>query len=202
MTELHRALSDIRSIRGQLARGMEFRGYGPATLAVTGFAAWLASLVQWSWLGAGVRDIHAYLSVWVPTAVICFTIIIVEAQRRAAREHAGLAPQMMRAALEQFLPPLSVGLLLTVIICTRSPGVDWMLPGLWQLIFSLGVFASCRLLPAPIFAVGIWYLACGCTCLALGTEALSPWAMGVPFGIGQLLVALALHHGYRQNELG
>ncbi len=115
---------------------------------------------------------------------------------------AGLAPQMMRAALEQFLPPLSVGLLLTVILCTRSPAVCWMLPGLWQLIFSLGVFASCRLLPAPIFAVGIWYLACGLACLALGSEALSPWAMGVPFGIGQLLVALTLYHGYRQNELG
>lgn len=202
MTELHRALSDIRSIRGQLARGMEFRGYGPMALAATGVAAWLAALVQWSWLGAGVRDIHAYLAVWVPTAVICFTIIVVEAQLRATRVHGGLAPQMMRAALEQFLPPLSVGLLLTVILCTRSPGVCWMLPGLWQLIFSLGVFASCRLLPAPIFAVGVWYMACGLACLALGRsgDALSPWAMGVPFGIGQVLVALALRRGYRQHE--
>jgi hypothetical protein len=201
MTELHRALSDIRSIRGQLARGMEFRGYGPRALAATGLAAWLAALVQWSWLGERVRDIHAYLAVWVPTAVICFTIIVVEAHRRATRVHGGLAPQMMRAALEQFLPPLSVGLLLTVIICTRSPGACWMLPGFWQLIFSLGVFASCRLLPAPIFAVGVWYMACGLGCLALGKGgALSPWAMGVPFGIGQVLVAFALRHGYRQHE--
>lgn len=202
MTELHRALSDIRSIRGQLARGMEFRGYGPSALAATGIAAWLAAFVQWSWLGALTHDVHAYLAVWVPTAVICFSIIVVEAYLRATRLHAGLAPQMMRAALEQFLPPLSVGLLLTVIICTRAPGVCWMLPGLWQLIFSLGVFASCRLLPAPVFAVGLWYMACGLACLALGSAALSPWAMGLPFGVGQLLVALALHHGYRQHELG
>ncbi|HWG77001.1 MAG TPA: hypothetical protein VN660_09430 [Steroidobacteraceae bacterium] len=202
MTELHRALSDIRSIRGQLARGMEFRGYGPPALASTGIAAWLAAIVQWSWLGALTHDIHAYLEVWVPTAVICFSIIVIEAHVRATRLHGGLAPQMMRAALEQFLPPLSVGLLLTVILCTRLPGVCWMLPGLWQLIFSLGVFASCRLLPAPVFAVGVWYMACGLACLALGSEALSPWAMAVPFGIGQLLVALALHHGYRQHELG
>jgi len=203
MTELHRALSDIRSIRGQLARGMEFRGYGPAALAVTGLVAWIAALVQWSWLGTGVRDIHAYLAVWAPTAAICFAIIVVEAQLRSTRLHGGLAPQMMRAALEQFLPPLSAGLLLTVVICTRSPGVAWMLPGLWQLIFSLGGFPSSKKKTAPIFAVGIWYLACGLTCLALGRggAALSPWAMGVPFGIGQLLVSLALHHGYRQDEL-
>ncbi len=202
MTELHRALSEIRSIRGQLARGMEFRGYGPGALAVTGLLAWLAAIAQWSWLGAHVTDIHAYLRVWVPTAVISFALIVVEAQPRARRVHGGLAPQMMRAALEQFLPPLSAAFLVTIVILLRAPGISWMLPGLWQVIFSLGVFASCRLLPRPIFAVGVWYLACGLGCLALGTrgEALSPWAMGIPFGLGQWMVSLALRYGYRDDD--
>ena len=203
MTELHRALSEIRSIRGQLARGMEFRGYGPAALAVTALLALLAALVQWSWLGERTADIHAYLAVWVPTAVVSFGLIMFEAQLRARRLHGGMASQMMRAALEQFLPPLSVGLLVTVVIVMRVPGVAWMLPGLWQLVFCLGVFASCRLLPAPTFAAGVWYLACGLACLALGSrgEALSPWAMGIPFGVGQLMVSLALYLGYRKDEL-
>ena len=203
MTELHRALSEIRSIRGQLARGMEFRGYGPGALAVTSLLALLAAMLQRTWLGERAPDIHRYLAIWLPTAVICFMIIVVEAQLRARRLHGGLAPQMMRAALEQFLPPLSAGFLVTVILTLRAPGVGWMLPGLWQLIFSLGVFASCRLLPRPVFAVGVWYLACGLGALALGTrgQALSPWAMGVPFGVGQVLVSLALRHGYRHDEL-
>lgn len=203
MTELHRALSEIRSIRGQLARGMEFRGYGPTALAATALLALLAALVQWSWLGEHTTDIHAYLAVWVATAVVSFGLIMFEAQLRARRLHGDMASQMMRAALEQFLPPLSVGLLLTIVIVMRSPGVAWMLPGLWQLVFCLGVFASCRLLPPPTFAAGVWYLACGLACLALGSrgEALSPWAMGIPFGVGQLLVALALYLGYRHDEL-
>jgi len=202
MTELHRALSEIRSIRGQLARGMAFRGYGPGATAATGLLALGAALVQWGRLAGRTPDLREYLSVWVPTAVICFVIIVAEALLRARRLHGGMASQMMRAALEQFLPPLSAGLLLTVVIVTRAPGVSWMLPGLWQLIFSLGVFASCRLLPAPVFAVGVWYLACGLACLALGTrgEALSPWAMGVPFGAGQLLVSLALRQSDRADE--
>jgi hypothetical protein len=71
---------------------------------------------------------------------------------------------------------------------------------LWELIFSLGVFASCRFLPRQMFAVGVWYLAAGLYCLAVGSAGreLSPWAMGIPFGIGQLLVAAVLHFGYEE----
>src|SRR6185437_3493464 len=159
MTELSRALSQIRSIRGQLARGMEFRAYGPAAIAMTGILACLAALVQRRWLGTGVPALASYLTVWIPTAVVSLTLIVVEAQLRARRVHAGLAPQMMRAALEQFLPPLSAGLLLTVVLVLSAPASCWLLPGLWQIVFSLGVFASCRLLPRQIFGVGIWYLA-------------------------------------------
>jgi hypothetical protein len=73
-----------------------------------------------------------------------------------------------------------------------------MLPGLWAISFSLGVFASCRFLPRPMFAVGLWYLAAGLVCLVVesGPRELSPWAMGIAFGVGQLLVALALEYGY------
>jgi len=71
-------------------------------------------------------------------------------------------------------------------------------------VFSLGIFASCRFLPRQMFIVGIWYLAAGLTCLALsgGVETVSPWLMGIPFGIGQLLVAAVLQFGYRQAHEG
>ena len=72
-----------------------------------------------------------------------------------------------------------------------------MLPGLWQLIFSLGFIASCRSLPKPMFAVGVWYLGSGLACLAYahGVHALSPWAMALPFGVGQLAMAAILYWG-------
>ncbi len=70
-----------------------------------------------------------------------------------------------------------------------------MLPGLWQIFFGLGIFASCRLLPRPTFWVAVFYLGTGLTVLALagGDNALSPWAMGLPFGAGQLLAAAVLY---------
>ena len=67
------------------------------------------------------------------------------------------------------------------------------IPGLWQVIFSLGVFSSCRFLPRPMIAAGAWYLLTGLTCLALAdNRALSPWTMGISYGVGQLLVAAIL----------
>ena len=60
--------------------------------------------------------------------------------------------------------------------------------GLWQIFYSLGIFASCRLLPRPTFWVAVFYLGTGLAVLALahGEAALSPWAMGLPFGAGSI----------------
>lgn len=201
-TDLHKALSEISAIRGQIARGAEFRGYGPATVSATGLLALIAALVQFYCLAQPERDPSTYLTIWVPTAAVSLLIISLETFVRARRLHSGLAGQMMQAAAEQFLPAIVAGLLLTVVL-THSTAVGvWMLPGLWQIVFSLGVFASCRFLPRAMFIAGLWYLGCGLVCLALGPgqSALSPWAMGVPFGIGQLLVGAVLQFDYRVKD--
>ena len=85
--------------------------------------------------------------------------------------------------------------MLTVVLFYAAPAELWLLPGLWQILFSLGVFASRGSLPPAIALVGFWYLACGLASLALagGAHAFSPWAMGVPFGIGQALLAVIIY---------
>jgi hypothetical protein len=80
--------------------------------------------------------------------------------------------------------------LITIVLVRYAPTVLWMLPGVWQVIFSLGVFSSCRFLPRLVAAAGVWYLLTGMICIALAdVRSLSPWAMGIPYGLGQLLVA-------------
>lgn len=198
-TDLHKALSEISAIRGQIARGAEFRGYGPTTVAATGLLAAAAAALQAHWIPAPQRSIPAYLSIWVATAALSLLITAVETITRARRLHHGLALQMIHSAAEQFLPAIVAGLMLTVVLLGYAPASLWMLPGLWQVVFSLGIFASCRFLPRPMFVAGAWYLCCGLVCLAFGAgrAALAPWTMGLPFGIGQLLVAavLCFSHG-------
>jgi hypothetical protein len=88
---------------------------------------------------------------------------------------------------------MAAGGLVTPVLAT--PEHAWLLPGLWQVLFGLGIFASYRLLPPATFWVALFYLLAGVVCLliARGEAALTPWAMGVPFGVGQLLAAGVLY---------
>jgi hypothetical protein len=190
MNELNKALRDISSIRRQVARSTEFRGYGPATLAATGGLAILAAGAQAIWLPSPANHVPVYLTIWLSTAIVSAALIVLQTVNRSRRVHSGMADEMIRMAVEQFLPAAGAGALLTFVIADAVPSVRWMLPGLWQITFSLGVFSSCRFLPRPMAVAGAWYLLTGLTCIALADDrALSPWAMGISYGAGQLLVA-------------
>jgi hypothetical protein len=203
MEELDRALADITAIRSQLARGTEFRGYGPMTVAATGFVAVAAAGMQALWLPDPAADLLSYVVIWIATAAISIVLIGIEMVARSRRIHTGLADAMIHAATEQFTPAGVAGALLTFVLFRFAPQSLWMLPGLWQIIFSLGIFASCRSLPRPMFAAGVWYLAAGLVGLAFanGVHAYSPWAMAVPFGVGQLLIAAVLYWSVGESDV-
>jgi hypothetical protein len=201
MTELHRALAEINAIRNQVARGTQFRGYGPRTVAASGVLALIVAALQARWSAGSGHDATSFVEIWAAVAAVSAGFSAWETISRSRRVHVGFAREMINSAVEQFLPALAVGMLLTVVLLRCAPQALWMLPGLWQISFSLGIFASCRFLPRPMFAVGLWYLAAGLVCLVLesGPRELYPWAMGIPFGVGQLLVALTLEHGYEES---
>lgn len=193
--DLDQALAEIAAIRSQMARTMVFRGYGPATVAATGLLAIAAAVLQAAWLDDPARDLNRYLALWTATAMLCAGLVAGEMVARTRRVHGDLAQEMLWAAVEQFIPAAVTGGLLTLMLQTVAPEVAWMLPALWQLLFGLGAFASSRFLPAPIFWVGAWYLAAGLGSLVLarGAHALSPAAMGIGFGGGQLLTGAILY---------
>ena len=93
------------------------------------------------------RKIAVYLAIWIATAALSLIIISIETVMRSRRIQSGLAMEMIHSALEQFLPGIVAGFLLTGVLLRCAPQSLWMLPGLWQMLFSMGVFASCRFLP-------------------------------------------------------
>ncbi|HEX4199055.1 MAG TPA: hypothetical protein VHZ26_16585 [Caulobacteraceae bacterium] len=197
MSNLDRALAEISAIRGQMARASEFRGYGPATFAATALLAVLAAVAQDIWLKDPAAHVGAYLSLWIGVAAASAAIIGLEMVTRSRRMHSDLAGEMIRAAVEQFLPAAAAGALITAVLWRFAAQSLPLIPGLWQIIFGLGVFASCRFLPRAMALVGVWYLAIGLVCLAHsgGAQAFSPWGMGLAFGVGQGLVAVVLQRG-------
>ncbi len=182
MRDLDKALADIFAIRSQIAAGTAFRGYGPATVAATGGLALFTALFQFLWLDDPTGRPVVFFSGWAATA---------------------LADAMVHQAIEQFLPPGVAGALLAVMLWKFAPETLWMLPGLWQVLVSLGVFASVRSLPRTVALGGAWYFVAGFATLLLASQshALSPWTMGLPFVIGQLLMAAILHFASGETDV-
>ena len=202
MRDLDKALADITAIRSQMARGTEFQGYGPVTVAATAMLAMLGGGAQALWVPEPASNVSGYLTLWIAAAAISVVLIGIEMVARSRRIHSGLADEMIHSATEQFIPAGVAGALVTFVLLRVAPETLWMLPGLWQIVFSLGFFASCRSLPRPMFAVAVWYLATGLASLAFanGAQAFSPWAMAVPFGLGQLLMAAILYRSVGTNH--
>jgi hypothetical protein len=197
--DVEEALSGISALRLQMARSTEFRGFGPGALAATGVIAVGAAWAQARWAPDPLADVGAYVGLWSGAAALSVGLVGAEAVRRSRVAHLGLADDMLVAAAEQFLPAAFAGVLLTFVLLARAPGALWMLPGLWQIFLGLGAFAACRNLPPLMRIVAGWYLATGLACLAFaqGANALSPWAMGAPFGLGEALAAALLWWSYR-----
>jgi hypothetical protein len=202
MRDLDKALADIFAIRSQIAAGTAFRGYGPATVAATGGVALLTAILQFLWLDNPTDQPLTFLAAWAAAALLSGGLVWVEMQARSRRHHSGLADAMIQQAVEQFLPAGVAGVLLAIMLWKFAPETLWMLPGLWQILVSLGVFASVRSLPRSIAFAGAWYFISGFTVLLLASQShtLSPWTMGLPFLIGQLLMAGLLYFASGEND--
>lgn len=199
--ELDEALSQIAEIRQQMARTEVFRGYRAAPVAFSGLLAGTAAALQASWLPDPTRQVGRYLVLWVSAAVLSAIVAGVGMALRGMASSAWRR-RMTWLAVEQFMPCLIAGGLVTAVVARNAPELIWMLPGLWQVLFSLGVFASYRLLPRATCAVAFFYLITGILCLAIARDesALAPWAMGVPFGVGQLLAASILYWTLERDD--
>ena len=66
MADLYKALAQIHAIRGQVARGTEFRGYGPETVAATGLLAGAAAVLcaALGAVGVGIALVVELLGHW------------------------------------------------------------------------------------------------------------------------------------------
>jgi hypothetical protein len=194
MNDLHKALADIGNIRLHLAAGTMFRGFGPSVIATTGVFALVTAAVQ-SMLVGHAGDPLLFVAVWATVAAFSAALIGVEMIARTRRHHGGLADAMLFNAVEHFLPVGAAGVVICLVLVRFAPDSVWLLPGLWQLLMSVGLLVTLRFLPRSISIAGAWYFLAGAAVLIISSQdrSLSPWAMGVPFGIGQLLTAGLLH---------
>lgn len=193
--EIREALERIDLIHAQVARTSVFRGYKAATVGCTGMIAILASVIQPFVVPHPMQDIWRYVQLWSGVAALSVILVAVELATRYRSSGSSLQRAQTVLAIEHLLPCLLAGACVTWVIVQFAPMSAPLLPGLWAILFSLGVFATCRQLPDMALVVALFYLIAGVTCMATahGDHALSPWAMAGTFGAGQLLTAAVLY---------
>lgn len=203
MRDLDRALADIANIRSHLAAGTMFRGFGAAVMAVTGLLAVAIAGAQTIWPEALAGDALTMLVGWVATAVVSAVLVVAEMLARSRRHHGGLADAMIWNAIQQFLPAGFAGGAVGLVLARFAPDSLWILPGLWQVLVALGIFASLRTMPPLITLVGAWYFVAGIAVMIMASSAdqLSPWLMGLPFAVGQFLMAAVLHFASGEHNV-
>ena len=192
---LQDAIAQIGEIQTQLERTQVFRGYRSVAVGSTGLLAMGGSVVQALWLPNPANAVHKWLALWITIAAASVVIAGWELMQRVYDTSSPFQSRASRSALKQFVPSLCAGIAVTWALMTAAPELAWVLPGIWSVLFSLGVFSSLLILPRGGFAIALHFLLSGVICLrfAHGTYALAPWTMFVTFGVGQLLAAAILY---------
>ncbi|HEX3726078.1 MAG TPA: hypothetical protein VHV08_07530 [Pirellulales bacterium] len=193
--ELREALLQIAEIRRHMAKSDVFRGYRSAPVALSGLLALAAACVQARFIPEPADRAAEYLTLWIGAAILSMAAVAAEMSVRLYLTHERGHLELARLAIEQFLPCVIAGALVTAVLVRLAPQNLSLLPGLWQVLFSLGIFASARLLPKPLFAIGAFYLMSGIVVLIWSRDgsSLAPWCMGVPFAVGQAISAFILY---------
>jgi hypothetical protein len=201
------ALARLADIHAQVARGAHFRGYRAAPVAVTAGVAVAAAAVEPAALellgrfdalarlvGGALTSPQLHAVHWTGVAVVAILITAADLLRRH-----GLLPRRATAlALGQLAPALAVGLVLLFALWSHAE----LLPGLWTMVFGLGILASAPYLPRAVAGIALYYLVAGVamTLTAEAGVAASPWLMGLTFGGGQLASAAVLRADPAQDE--
>ena len=188
-------------------RGEVYRGYRSVPFAVTGVIAFLGGLAQ-PWF---VTDSPtSFVRYWVVVAFGAISIVGVTMLKQYLATRGSLHRRASRRAVLQFLPCLAAGGLVTLFLAGPASSsanpedqlVLTYLPGIWALLFSLGIFSSRPYLPRAAGWVGSFYLIGAALLLYAAPHgtSLQPWGMASVFGVGQVLSACVLYWNLERSE--
>lgn len=190
------ALRQIEAIHEQLDKGEVYRGFQVGGVAAAGAFGLVAAAAQ-----SHVIAEDQFVIYWVAIALACAIISGGSAIWSLAwREDAWARRKTMRLVC-QFLPSIIAGMVVTYVFYRAEQVV--FLPGLWSLMFGLGLLAARPYLPRAIGWVCLFYLAVGCVLLmrASPTVELSGWSVGGVFGVGHFASAWVLSRNVERDDV-
>jgi hypothetical protein len=189
------ALRQIEAIHEQLDKGEVYRGFQVGGVTAAALLGLAAAAVQERFIDASL-----FVPYWIAVATVCGLLSGGSALFAFVwREDAWARRKTVRLVC-QLLPSVIAGAVVTWVFSDAE--LTRYLPGLWAILFGLGLLASRPYMPRAIGWVCLFYLACGCALLyraSLG-GGLSGWQVGGVFGVGHLASALVLSRNVERDD--
>jgi hypothetical protein len=167
--EMHaRAMDNLRFIRQTMEAAATFTAVSGWGMVLTGGTAIAAAL-----LSAATNSPTRWLFIWLCEACLSVAISVYTMALKARAAQLPLWSEPARKIVFSFAPPMIVGALLTLLFFER--GLVALLPGVWMLLYGVGVVAagtfSVRVVPfmgiafmvvgtVALFAPPAWATAC------------------------------------------
>jgi len=190
-SNLAEALERINEIHGHMAKGEIYRGYRPLPIAIAGAGGLVGAAVQGFVINPGdsLAFVYFWLGVAGLSAALAEPMVLVHLMRQSSYER--------RRTLHvwgQFIPCLVAGALVGLGVSNALPEATSLLPGLWTMIFSLGVFSSRPFLPRATGWVALYYLTAGAWLVLNPPDITQPlWPLAWIFFIGQCAGGLIIY---------
>ncbi len=189
--QFHEALLQVQELRARIFDNRQFEGYSGIARGCGALSAIAGTMVLQSSLLP--QTVVAHTVGW---AAICVVAIFLNygaltrwylAQPKDNRELAVLRPVV------DAVPAFVIGGVLSLALLAAR--AESLLQGMWMLIFGLMHTSSRHALPATIWWLGWYYIACGAWYLLFLEQArfTDPLPMGCVFGIGELAGAVIFY---------
>lgn len=166
-----RALADLTYIRQTMERATVLTsvpGWGGIAMGVTALGA--------AWFASRQTSAAEWLAVWLGEAVLALGVGGVAMIRKAEATGASLVGRAGRLFAGAFAPPVLAGAVLTGVL--YGGGEVGLLPGLWLLLYGVGVTTAGAYSVRPVPVMGICFMGLGVVTFFL------------PAGTGDLMLAL------------
>jgi len=198
--ELKTALNQLANIHAQLSKTQVYQGIRALPVALSGLSALLGALLQQVYFYPQLAT--DFVLFWVILAVLNLMCMAAFIGYRHYQQGSHWEYHQMHEILMQFIPTLLVGGLITLIFYTQIPTALIYLPGLWSLVFALGIFSCRPYFPYRAYVPANYYLLVGSGLLWFSPHFSQPqaWMMALSFGGGQLLVAFILYWDSQRHE--
>jgi hypothetical protein len=193
MTHLTEALHNLSEIHAHLAKGEVYQGVKARQVMLSGLIGILAAIVQPRLINDG--EFNVFVWYWLLTAVICALAGTSGAILGYFLDDDELARRRARIVAGQLAPCLAAGAFLTLALLPVMDRCIGMLPGLWAMLYALGLFSTRPYLPRATGWVGLYFIVAGTLLVSLlpFTAIPSPWTIALVFATGQFGLALVLH---------